>query len=232
MKQTEIPLIVLTNGRSCIHDTVAAARKHLTGWDRLVIVDDSGDEAHRRHLFNTLEPQTLQPVAPAAAGYNAAMKEVWRIGRNFPDGIFLLEDDFILETDVNVTQLKALVDYHTFLIQVALLRQAWWQNEVDAGGLIPALEKEGHVFKDWCMSLLVDPPIPRKWTEHRAFFTTNPTYIPARTLGYEWPDGDYSEGMFGKHLFDSDPDARSAFLGSRTDGPLVRHVGVRSGFGY
>lgn len=224
---TTIPLIVLTNGRPCIHDTVAAAREHLTGWDRLVIVDDSGDEAHRRRLFNTLEPQTLQPVAPAAAGYNAAMKEVWRIGRNFPDGIFLLEDDFILETDVDVSYLKGILDQRPQLTQLALLRQPWWQNEVDAGGLIPALEKEGHVFQD--MSLYCGRAV---WTEHRAFFTTNPTYIPARTLGYEWPDGDYSEGMFGKHLFDSDPDARSAFLGSRTDGPLVRHVGVRSGFGY
>lgn len=224
---TTIPLIVLTNGRSCIHDTVAAAREHLTGWDRLVIVDDSGDEAHRRHLFNTLEPQTLQPVAPAAAGYNAAMKEVWRIGRNFPDGIFLLEDDFIIEARIDLCDLHFLTTIQPYLVQMALLRQPWWQNEVDAGGLIPALEKEGHVFQD-CRSF----GSGLRWTEHRAFFTTNPTYIPARTLGYEWPDGDYSEGMFGKHLFDSDPDARSAFLGSRTDAPLVRHVGVRSGFGY
>jgi hypothetical protein len=228
---TTIPLIVLTNGRPCIHDTVAAARQHLTGWDRLIIVDDSGDQAHRQHLFDTIQPQTFQPVADQAAGYNAAMKEVWRIGRNFPDGIFFLEDDFILETDVDIFQLRDIQHFSSFcpehLVQVALLRQPWWQNEVDAGGLIPALEKEGHVFEDRRAGG------GRRWTQHRAFFTGNPSYIPARTLQrWDWPDGDYSEGALGQRIFAEDPDARSAFLGSRTDGPLVRHVGARSGFGY
>lgn len=221
----DIPLIVLTNGRPCIHDTVAAARQHLTGWSRLIIVDDSGDEAHRRHLFDALHPQTLRPVAEGKAGYNAAMKTVWDVARNYPDGVFFLEDDFLLESPIDTAQLKALTDYNPALAQVALLRQPWWQFEVDAGGLIPALETQGHQFQDCTANN------GTAWTQHRAFFTGNPSYIPARTFQHDWPDGDYSEGAMGVQIF-RDPLAVCAFLGSRTDGPLVKHVGLRSGFGY
>ncbi|MEU0937601.1 hypothetical protein [Embleya sp. NPDC005971] len=220
-----VPLIVLTNGRrDCLEQTMRAVRRHLHGVAHVTIVDDTGDADHRAWLSDTFTADVV-PVDPdAPAGYWRAMRTVWGIAAG-ERAIAFWEDDFVLETHVDLDALTAVLDTHPYLTQIALLRQPWFGNERTAGGLIEALEAQGNEFVE-----RIDGE--RAWIEHRACFTGNPSVIPAATLAHPWPDGAWSESRFGRDLF-ADPTTRGAYWGRRADPPRVRHIGhQRAGTDY
>lgn len=218
-----VPLIVLGNGRKdCISRAVASIREHLAGWSSLTIVDDSGDATHRSWLGEEFAAEVV-PVAGARAGYWRAMRAVWARAAGAEQIVFW-EEDFVLNTPVDVGELAAVLVSHSYLTQIALVRQPWFHNEVAHGGLIEALEAQGNHFQQRTDGT-------RHWVEHRACFTGNPSLIPARTFTRTWPEGDWSESRFGRELF-RDRKARGAYWGRRGDGPRVTHIGQRSGYGY
>ena len=222
-----VPIIVLTNGRrDCVSRTIPSALEHLTGASTLTIVDGSGDVEYATWLRNTFGGC----VPTGGVGYWRAMQAVWEqaralLGGDSIDSVFLLEDDFVFHEDVDLTCLSRVADEQPHLTQIALLRQPWFVNEVECGGLIEALEAQGQTFTERTDGR-------HAWIEHRACFTGNPTLIPARTFKRDWPSGAWSESRFGRELF-ADPAARGAYWGRRDDPPLVEHIGhERVGMGY
>lgn len=221
-----IPIIVLTNGRpDCVAKAIPSIGEHLLGVGDGLIVDDSGDDVYRGWLVEEFGAPVV-PVGDGPCGYWRAMQRVWQVARDLgADYFWLQEDDFVLHSDVDVEQIAGVLDTHPYLTQIALLRQPWWPNEVEHGGLIPALEQQGQTFTDATDGV-------HHWVEHRACFTGNPCLIPARTFERDWPEGDWSESRFGRLLF-ADPAARGAYWGRRDDPPLVEHIGhQRVGTGY
>lgn len=226
-----VPIICLTNGRpECISKAIPSAIEHLTGVGPMVIVDDSGDDVYghwleEEFIGGPLDAQVLHLLG--SHGYWRAMQAVWALARNWDTAsFFLLEEDFVFTTDVNVDDLAAVLDAHPYLTQMALVRQPWFHNEQEHGGLIPALEAQGQRFVECTDGQHV-------WIEHRACFTGNPSLIPRATFERDWPEGDWSESRFGRALFDADPAARGAYWGRRTDRPRVEHIGhERVGTGY
>ena len=214
-----VPLLILTNGRqSCLAQTIPSIHKHLTGVGDMVIVDDSGDTDYRAWLAETFPDALVTAVASAPAGYWRAMRTVWAIARGSgADAVTFWEDDFILTEDVDLTCLDRVADEQPHLTQIALLRQPWFGNEHEHGGLIEALEAQGQVFTERTDGR-------HHWVEHRACFTGNPTLIPRRTFERDWPEGAWSESRFGQLLF-TNPEARGAYWGSRSDPPRVEHIG-------
>jgi hypothetical protein len=212
------PIIVLTNGRvECITRAIGSVVSHLDNAGNGVIVDDSGDDVYRAWLADQYGAPVI-PVGDEPCGYWQAMRRVWDVARDSDaDHIWLQEDDFVIHADVDLDVLAGVLDDHPYLTQISLLRQPWWPNEVEHGGLIPALEQQGQVFTERTDGV-------HHWVEHRACFTGNPSLIPARTFERDWPDGDWSESRFGRLLF-QDPAARGAYWGRREDPPLVEHIG-------
>lgn len=228
-----VPIILLTNGRpECIAKTIPSAVNHLTGVTGMVIVDDSGDPVYCQWLVDefTGGPWNTSVLHLGGEhGYWRAMRAVWALARHWAaDGVdkfLLLEDDFLFTQPVNLDDLAAVLDTHPHLVQMALLRQAWFGNEVKAGGLIEALEQQGQTFTEATDGV-------HWWIEHRACFTGNPSVIPARTFARDWPEGAWSESRFGRLLF-RDPLARGAYWGRRSDLPRVEHIGhQRAGTDY
>jgi hypothetical protein len=220
------PVIVLTNGRvECISKAIASVVAHLDGVGNGLIVDDSGDDVYRGWLSDQYGAPVIQ-VGDEPCGYWRAMRRVWDVARDLDtDKVVFWEDDFVLHADVDVEQLAGVLDSHPYLTQMSLLRQPWFGNEVEAGGLIEALEKQGQTFTEATDG-------ERHWVEHRACFTGNPSLIPARTFARDWPEGDWSESRFGRLLF-TDERARGAYWGRRDDPPLVEHIGHhRAGHAY
>jgi hypothetical protein len=214
-----VPIIVLTNGRrDCIFPTISSIQKHLTGHGDIVIVDDSGDPAYRALLMSEFSDAHVTTVAEEPAGYPKAMRSVWELARDSgADSIAFWEDDFVLNENVNMTCLNHVLDEQPHLTQIALLRQPWFGNEHQYGGLIPALEQQGQAFTECTDGT-------HHWIEHRAVFTGNPSLIPARTFAHDWPEGAWSESRFGQLLF-TDPSARGAYWGQRSNPPRVEHIG-------
>lgn len=221
-----VPIICLTNGRpDCISKTIPSALGHLTGVLGMVIVDDSGDPTYGQWLADEFvggpwDGKILH--LPEPHGYWRAMQYVWGLARHWAatydtTSFFFLEDDFTVNEDVDLTDLAGVLDSYPYLTQMALLRQPWWPNEIEHGGLIEALEAGGQEFTERTNGT-------HSWIEHRACFTGNPCVIPRRTFERDWPEGDWSESRFGRLLF-RDPEARGAYWGRRSDPPRVEHIG-------
>lgn len=196
--------------RTHIEECLASVDQHLSGVTDVVFIDDSGDQDHRDWLS---QHGKVIAVAPHNAGYGPAMKAVCAAA----DGemAMFLEEDFTFTTDVDLESMGELLFHRPYLAQVALLRQAWFPVEVDAGGLIEALEAKGHTFHD-VGGLL----------EHAACFTCNPAVWRGSVFASGWPTGRWSEELKGKQL--RSQGYRYGYL----PGIRVHHSGERSGHGY
>jgi hypothetical protein len=162
-------------------------------------------------------------VGEGNRGFTRAMVALWRyLGtRSWPyDYALLTEDDFVFERDVELGPMIRTLAENDHLVQVALLRGAFYQAERDAGGIL------GHPIEEF--EAAGDDAVG--WLEHRRFFTLNPTVVRRSLFGTRWPVAEHSEAVFGRQLF-ADKAARSALWGHGET--WVRHLGeVRAGAGY
>lgn len=116
--------VILSNRRDAyVYDAISTLTVNVTGWDDLVIVDDSGDRDHRAAVAQ------YGTVVPAHHGQG---------GGHGPD--------FRALTDVDLADLTEHLDTDETLAQVALLRGPWFPNEHEHGGVIEARTAEGARF--------------------------------------------------------------------------------------
>lgn len=221
-------LLVFTYGRkACLQRTLEsfANRVGFARFDDKVIVDDSADPAYEEWLNFQYEPFGFDVVSHVTRrGFAGAIESGWSEVPPDSDFVFHLEDDFVFNDHVDLDEMAAVLEQHTELVQLALLRQAWNDEERAAGGIIPqhpddftqVSDAQGH----W-------------WVEHRRFFTTNPSlYRAEMTRRFDWPAVEHSEGIFTHRLLE-DPAVRFAFWGRRDDEPRVHHIGEqRVGINY
>lgn len=184
----------------------------VTGIDRIIIVDDSGDQHHRNQL--TRSGHEWLPVADGNAGYNQAMQTVWHTARQHGGGhVLFVEEDFTFTQPVNVTQWADHLDANPHLSQIVAQRNPWFANEIAAGGMLQALTGDREQVDGFI--------------EHRLFFSCNPTALPRRTFELDWPEGAWSENQFRDRLL-TNPNMRFAI----TPDIIVEHTGERTGHSY
>lgn len=206
-------VVVLSNRRDrYVHDAITSLREHVTGWDALTIVDDSGDWAHRKRL--AARYGDVVQVADRPAGYGRAMQVAFDAMEG--ERVLFWEEDFRATVDVDLAELVAHLDADPWLAQVALLRQPWFANEVAACGVIEAREAQGATFTH------ADGLI-----RHVDHFTGNPSVLPRWVFERPWPQVPYSESEFGRRLR-----ADGYGFAYLDRGVTVEHVGVRDGHGY
>lgn len=193
-------LLLISDGRDeLLEQTIGSAREMLPRWDQEVFIDDS---AHRL----------------GAAG---AIQEGWRHVET--DYVFHLEQDFLFKAPVPVERMIALLERRPYLVQVALKRQAVYDWEHAAGGLLEFHGSE--LYTERRDDLAV-------WTEHRVQFTLNPCVYRSSLCRLGWPQQEASEIRFGCSLI-VDPEVRFAYWGGKSDPPMVEHIGSdRVGWGY
>jgi GT2 family glycosyltransferase len=214
----QVAIVVLTTGRrDTLARALASAEEHLTGpvGRRLICVD--GPAAVARKVAAAHPGWDVEPIK--GGGYPRAVAAGMEkaIGSGQP-WVFWLEDDFTFNEPVDLGEMQALVGRHD-LAQLSLMRQPWYEHEIEAGGVIHArpeefTQREGYI-------------------EHRAYWTTNPMLTRRRTLAeHRWPMGRNSELRFGQTVF-ADPSATAGILGAIEDQPRVHHIGAeRAGSGY
>lgn len=131
------------------------------------------------------------------------------------DYVFHLELDFTFDTPVPVPDMLALLIAHPELLQVSLKRQAWSNEEKAAGGIV-------ELHPDWFTT--VEGDLATR-TEHRVYFTTNPSVYRSGLCRLGWPQVPHSEGVFTAQLL-RDGAARFAILGAKFDPPRTTHIGT------
>lgn len=194
-----------------------------------LMIGDGRDEYHERSLASAKRhiprPDFTVVVDDSAheLGFAGAIAEGWRRVREIgPDWVFHLELDFTFDAPVPLDRMIAVLKRNPYLVQMALKRQPVNPDEQAAGGIV---ELDPDSFEQRTSGGDI-------WTEHRKFFTTNPSVYPAALCAQPWPQESRSEGLFSLKLFE-DPKARSAFWGAKFDAPLTHHIGdERAGKGY
>lgn len=185
-------------------------KENAWGLTDLHFVDDSGDEDFAKKLRDHGDVTETH-----AQGYNAAMQEVCRIGTEYNDHAAFIEEDFTLTKATDFNRLAAHIDTHPYLAQVVLLRNAWFEEEIEAGGVMEAIRKRRFSIRE-----------RDGFQEHGAFFSCNPAVWNKDIFPLGWPEGAGSENrkrlqLLRKHYkFAISPDIR------------CHHDGIRSGKDY
>jgi hypothetical protein len=197
-----------------VHYERVVARVIFNDWP--AEVRDELDAIAARHGFYV--------VGEGNRGFTPAMLNLWRYLRTRTwsfDYALLTEDDFRFERDVELDKMIGALRDHPELVQVALLRDAFYAAERERGGIL------GHPLDEFDQ---VDGNGSGSWLEHRRFFTLNPTVVRRSIFDAAWPNTEHSEAVFGRQLF-ADRTRRSALWG--TGDAWVSHLGeVRAGAGY
>lgn len=225
-----IALLVMTDGRDHIFETLPTAEAFLVGpVSEVWIHDDSGDP-ERGEKLRRVFPHARVVQTAGRSGFGGAIRSAWdalRLGSSAPF-VFHLEDDFRLFRIVELARMAEVLQLRPELVQLALRRQPWNAEELAAGGIV---ELHPGDFEDRTTRL--HDGTEAEWLAHRRFFTTNPSLYRTDLLGREWPDGAHSEGRFSIELFASNPDRVAGYWGSRSSGEWCEHIGhQRVGTGY
>lgn len=235
---SDVTVLVFTDGRSdCLRRTIPS---FLEAWDprvkieRSIIINDSADEEFTAWLDEQF-PEWEKVHHSTRRGFGGAIQSGWDHVET--DWVFHLEDDFLFgrqqdESFVTVPipasdMIKVLEARGPNLIQLALKRQPWNDEEREAGDLMRVHPES------WDEQIAyVDNHYPVSWCEQRMFFTTNPSIYRGELTEHGWPQVQFSEGIFS-HLLMKDPVVRFGMMGWRDDPPRVFHIGnERVGTGY
>jgi hypothetical protein len=106
-----------------------------------------------------------------------------------------------------------LLRMHPEVVQVSIKRQAWSEREKLAGGIIEADPE--HFTQRMSRSIV--------WTEHRRYFTTNPSLYRTELCRRGWPGERFSEGIFSHRLLRER--VSFAIWGAKNDPPRCEHLG-------
>lgn len=190
----------------------------------LVVISDGRHAFRRRTLASVAEmlPEFDQTVAiddrAHELGFAGAIKGAWEQVQT--DWVFHLEADFTFNEPVPVDAMIRLLERRPHLAQVALKRQPWNEAEIAAGGLVELAPDDYTERRD-------DEAV---WTEHRRFFTTNPSVYSRALTSLGWPQAAESEGLFTHQLLALGH--TFAYWGGKFDAPRVTHIGEHRARGW
>lgn len=223
-----IALLVMTDGRDDLLDqALASAADKLVGpITERIINDDTGDFAHRQAISRRYPDFSVLGHPHGRQGFGGAIRNAWGYLRHHSTTsfVFHLEDDFTFNHRIDLAAMASTLIANPQLVQLALRRQPWNDEERAAGGIVEAHPDDFVERHGWAAA---------SWLEHRRFFTTNPSLYRRRlVLEHDWPAVDHSEGVFTHQLL-ADPAVRFGYWGSRASGEAVTHLGhERAGVGY
>lgn len=226
-----VTLLVMDDGRpEYLVKTMESMTAHIAyQFDHALLVNDSGNTDYAAWLERTF-PSFRHIHHSQRIGFAQAIRSAWS---HLPksDYLFTLEADYVFNSDIDIPLMACILESNERLSQLVLKRQAWNSNEIAAGGII-----EQH--SDWYTEYEV---CGATISEHTLNYSTNPnlmryslTHISGSSSHsgeVTWPNESESEGKYGAWL--REQGYSFAFLGKKTDAPLVEHIGVkRAGNGY
>lgn len=208
----QVVIGVLTTGdRSTLADTIDSLDAQVSGpiGRKLILVDGTNLPE-----FDGWETMRLGRGLGYAKAVRAAQQMLLGSGQPW---VFWSEDDFTFNQPVDLTQMQAAMNADRHMVQMSLMRQAWYDHEVDAGGVV---EADTEAFTSHVTHLT-----------HRAYWTANPHLTHRMVLAeHQWPTRRDSERVFARQVF-ADPHSTAGVWGDGT--PWVTHIGAeRAGHGY
>lgn len=210
-----------------LRQSLASLAEHVSGpIVQRVIYSDWG-QAHRAVLEAIGAEHGFYVAGPDRhLGYTPSVQALWRYIRTRARGqyLFVAEDDFTYERDVDLVPMAHALQANDRLRQVALLRAPCYPREFEQGGVLGWPEAS---FAP------ADAGGPLERLEHRNFWTMNPAVYRRSIADEPWPSAPSSERVFGDQVL-RDPASRVALWGDGS--PWIAHIGtvraVAGGAGY
>lgn len=199
-------LVVITDGRTAYSEQCAATLPNLGEFDRVLLVDDSGDREHTQRAWELFAPDVTQRH-PTPQGGSASIRTAWETLRRWRsiDFVFHLEDDFTIPAPVDVDAMCATLADHPHVANMVLRRQRWGAEGPDG-----YIGDDPRAFTD-----------RGGWLEHSRGFWLNPCIyhreIPER---YDWQPG-WHESHFSQTL----TGRTFGVWGRHDDQPRCIHIG-------
>lgn len=207
--------------KDMISRCVDSIKARIAGVDRLIFVDDSGNQDFRNWLYKN--HGEVVAVAPKNVGYSRAMDVVCEVMRSEVDEYFAFwEEDFTAVADTDLNQMADELANDPTLAQVVLLRQPWFANEIAKGDVIEAMSERLR------SPIVIEQGVHQKLWVHQMQFSCNPAVWAPMAYRWPWPQCINSEDAKTRYLVDDDG-ASFAFFGNRV---RVHHEGERLGKGY
>lgn len=242
MRRLRYRVAVLTHGdeEECLRETLDSFEEFVTPkpLDWIIAQDGPGYWTIPEHF----EGYAGQPWA-GQVGFCEATRRLWEMasksrelnygerGQGFfipdpPEFIFWLEHDFVFTRPLDLVPLAMQLNVDHTLAQMALMRGAVNEQEIEAGGLFES--RPGEYEQEWTNFATTSAAYP--FLRHRSYFTTNPSLMRTEFMREEeWPShGPACEGLMGLRLVDSGY-SFGAWGGGE---PWVEHIGTRTGRGY
>ena len=189
-----------------IEQCLRSIDERLIGVSDIVFVDDSGDDRHCDWLETYGKVHRLNQE-----GYVSAYSTIC-YASNLKSS-FVMEEDFVITRTVDLDELQEILFNRPYLAQIALIRNAVYAPEREAGGLIEHLSQTNKFVNVFGV------------LEHTAVFTCNPSLWRGDVFR-SWPQFQSSERIKRDELRASG--YRFGFL----PGERCFHSGERSGYGY
>lgn len=225
-------LIVLTHGiEESLGACLASFRANVTPLPVDAYMHADGKHAYRRQQEQAVafpEWEWRLGRTEREEGFCTSVRTAWREALHAPRDhthVFWLEHDFRFVRPVNLEKLARAMATHNApgggkLAQMALMRNAANEEEIEAGGLYENVMRRDPLAYIRHAS----------WLEHGLYFTTNPSLMPVGFMeANPWPaDSGMCEGAFGIKLRQ-----RGYTFGVWGGGETwVEHYGARTGRGY
>lgn len=195
----------------------------------VLFITDGRTDYHERSLKSAkgMLPEPVEMIKiddpEHKMGFAGAIDYGWkRLRKQSVDWVFHLEGDFTFERPVPIARMIGVLERRPELAQLVLKRQPWNEREKLAGGIIEADPQDFEQVTDR----------GDVWTEHRKFWSTNPSLYSVGWCHQDWPQVERSEGVFTHRLLE-DPQVKFGLWGAKKDPPAVIHIGdERTGNGY
>jgi hypothetical protein len=174
----DVAVLLITDGRPCLRDTLASAEEFLFPYcdGPTVLVSDVG---HKKGLSGSVREgwETVHGIVDAEWGT--------------PDFVFHLEDDWVFREPVPIAEMVDLLCREK-LTQVALKRDAVNPHELAVGGFMEA-NPDNYTQRDG-------------WVQSRFGFTLNPCLYATYMVGFNpWPLGggerEFTDSLPAKSVF-------------------------------
>lgn len=214
MKEQKICVIIIHDGRNgYLEDTLESFEQNVkfeAKHTKLIVCDYDGEQDEvlqgilKKHKIKKAFYNTGERL-----GVFKMVQKAWSMVPEDCTHIWHQENDFTFNELIDTeSMIRAVNNPNVF--QVALLRQAWWDNEKKKGGIYKTgTYKNGNV---------AGVPL----VMHRNYFTFNPSIYLKKTVE-EIPN--FNEYSFLAHLHKKNCNGWSTFLGTMTDAPKVNHIG-------
>lgn len=145
-------------------------------------------------------------------GINLSVQTAWQEVPSDTDYIWHQENDFIFNEPVKLHEMINPLILNPMIGQVALLRQPWYDDEIEAGGLYEVGYRDYRSMNVGGIDLV----------GQTMFFTHNPSIYRAK---HALQIDNYNELGYAKYLMTHHNIKTFCYLGKKSDKPKVEHIG-------